>query len=266
MPVFGVVDADTDDVELTEYVLAWPVAMAENLLLDADAIYAALRPYGDKTLASSPAVVKTVLNKVALARVDDEVRLRLQRQLPVGRLDPTPAELDDVEQFVATRVATWRAKLDRLDLAMLTAAARAEVDGVLQVGTALDRFHGKKLLRAVYDDLGLASTLSHAAFPLAVAATEAAQARAHRLGDPTLRKIKLFFPAALPGAVRALPGKQTAEPLADRCQTHLQAWTDGAPELDGRAALREEVFTLAREQATGTRQQLVHLASQVGTA
>lgn len=266
VPVFGIVDADTDDVELPEYVLVWPVAMVENLLLDAEGIYAALKPYGDKTRATTPAAVQIVLDKVALARVDDEVRLRIQRQLPVGRIDPTPTDLDDLEQFTAAKVSAWRARLDRLDPALLMVTVRTEVDGILQDGTALARFHGKKILRAAYDDLGVTGTLSHAAFPLAVAATEAAQARAHRLGDPPLRKIKLFFPAALPGAVRALPGTQIMGALADRCQTHLDAWTTGAPKLDGRAALREEVFTLAREQTTETRQQLVHLASQIGTA
>lgn len=165
--MFGVVDADTDDIELTEHVLAWPVAMVENLLLDADAIYAALKPYGDKTRATSPAAVKTVLDEAALARVNEEVRLRVQRRLPVGRLDPTPADLDDVEQFAETTVAAWRARLNALDLAALAAAARAEVDGILQEGTALARLHGKKILRAVYDELGVAATLSHAAFPLA---------------------------------------------------------------------------------------------------
>lgn len=205
VPVFGIVDADTDDVELPEYVLVWPVAMVENLLLDAEGIYAALKPYGDKTRASTPAAVQIVLDKVALARVDDEVRLRIQRQLPVGRIDPTPTDLDDLEQFTAAKVSAWRARLDRLDPALLMVTVRAEVDGILQDGTALARFHGKKILRAAYDDLGVTGTLSHAAFPLAVAATEAAKPGPTASGTRHCARSSCFFRLRYPGRCARFP-------------------------------------------------------------
>ncbi len=85
-PVFGLVDADTDGAPVDEHVVAWPVAMVENFLLDATAIHAVLAPFGTQTGASSVSAVQFALDRAARDRVQDEVRLRVQRQLPVGRL------------------------------------------------------------------------------------------------------------------------------------------------------------------------------------
>ncbi|MEJ7742787.1 MAG: AAA family ATPase [Nocardioidaceae bacterium] len=89
-PVFGLVDADRDGPSAAEHVVVWPVAMVENLLLDAVAIFAALSAFGAQTAAVSVEAVQRVLDAAAANRVDDEVRLRVQRQLPIGRLsDPS---------------------------------------------------------------------------------------------------------------------------------------------------------------------------------
>ncbi len=77
-PVFGLVDGDRDDVTGADHVIAWPVAMIENLLLDAEAIHQALLPLRAQTRAGSVGAVQTALERAAAARIDDEIRLRCE--------------------------------------------------------------------------------------------------------------------------------------------------------------------------------------------
>lgn len=260
-PVFGIVDADTDTASPSPYVVSWPVAMVENLLLDAEAIYAALAPFGAQTGASSLAAVRAALDEAAVDRVEDEVRLRVQRQLPIGRLTLRPNELDAAETVAQEATEAWLARLRRLDLPALAGQARAEVNAVIAAGTQLDRFRGKQLLARVFDTLDVKSALGRPAFALLVAAQPAAQARASRLASPTLDQIRLFFPAEL---ARLLREAGEAE-LADWCQTEYDAWTACAPLPQNRQELRAALFAYGRGLPDPQREPLLELATQIGT-
>jgi ABC-type cobalamin/Fe3+-siderophores transport system ATPase subunit len=265
-PVFGVVDADRDDATGDEHVAAWPVAMIENLLLDPQAIYDALTPYGNQTGASTPAAVLAALQRVTDSRLEDEIRLRVQRQLPIGRLEVRPDFLDDAEDVAAEQAKKWLERLRELDIPALTQAARVEVEAIVAAGKQLDRFHGKRILHAVYtalrvNDAGLAKPT----FALAIAAQPAAGARARCLAGPAIERILLFFPSGLPEAIRSAGDQSVGEPLAVSCEKHHAAWAAGVPQAAERAQIREAVFGFARTTPDGQRRTLVALAGQIGT-
>lgn len=265
-PVFGLVDADTDGATGDEHVVSWPVAMVENLLLDAEAIFAVLAPFGAQTNASSVLAVQSALEVAVRGREQDEVRLRVQRQLPVGRLALRPDQLSEAEKVARSESDAWLAKLAALDVPSLTAAARAEVDDIVSAGTQLERFHGKKLLRAVYGQLRVAEAqLGQAAFALLLAAHDRSHERAHAFAEPALRRIRLFVPAGLPEALRADGDQAVAAPLALRCQEHYAAWLADVPTAEGRVQLRSDVFAFARTVGEGSHRRLVKLASRIGT-
>lgn len=265
-PVFGLVDGDTDNGRVDEYVMSWPVAMVENLLLDVEAIYAVLAPFGAQTGASSLPAVQAAVDRAVRDRMEDEVRLRVQRQLPVGHLALRPDQLGDAEQVAQAESEKWLGKLAALDLPALTVTANAEVEKVQAAGTQLDRFHGKKLLRAVYRHLGVTNAgLSQAAFALLLAAHEVTQERANRLAAPALQQIRLYVPTGLPEALRGIGEQSVTECLAVRCQEQHLAWRAGTPQAEGRVELRNEVFALARIVEGEQRRTLVELASQIGT-
>lgn len=263
-PVFGIVDADThtDFDTSSPYVVSWPVAMVENLLLDSDAIYALLAPFGTQTRASSPAAVQAALEDAAASRTDDEVRLRVQRQLPIGRLDLRPDELNDAEKVAQKAADAWLAKLGRLDLPALTEQARFEVDAIISKRTQLDRFHGKRLLERVYTTLGVQMAgLGRPGFALLVAAQPAAKARALRLASPALERIRLFFPAGLAPLLQ----EAGVDNLAGQCRVEYDAWAAGEPLALNRLELRAALFECGRGLPGPQRQPLLELAAQIGT-
>lgn len=271
-PVFGLVDADRESSTGHEHVIAWPVAMIENLLLDPDAIYSALRPFGAQTKAISPAIVRAALNRAAASRFDDEVRLRVQEHLKPQTLRAHPADLENpgqLEALASREAGAWVDKLRSMDYAAVRAAARADVEAIVEAGTQLDRFRGKEILRAVYDSLGVAGTHSHAAFPSAVAVHAAEQPRTSRLTASALHKISLYFPPGLPAALTDADDRtDVAEALARECDAHRAAWEDPDPaglDAAGRDALRRRIFEFARTTEGFRRQTLTKLASEIGT-
>lgn len=263
-PVFGLVDADRDTDLGEDYIIPWPVAMIENLLLDSEAIYDALRQFGALTTASSPAFVADVLAAAARDRVEDEVRLRVQRALPTGRLTVHPDRLDNLDAVAYEQVQGWLANVRAVDRAGVADAARAEVDAIVQAGAQLERFHGKRILHAVYKALNVNAVLTAAGFALAVAERAAGNERVQKLTEPAIARITLYIPAGLSEALRTT-GDPAAEQLAASCQRHRTAWAAGQPDPAGREQLRDQVFTLARTCDEPTRCALTRLASEIGT-
>ncbi len=121
----------------------------------------------------------------------------------------------------------WLEKLSSLDLTTLTAAAQAEVEAVEAAGTQLDRFHGKKILRAVYGHLQVKDAqLGYAGFVLLLAAHEAAHQRAAKLAEPAVQRIRLFVPAGLPEALRS----SGTRPWPSRWQSGASSTTRPGPQ------------------------------------
>ena len=266
-PVFGLVDADQDDVGPAEHVVAWPVAMIENLLLDADAIFAALSPFGVQTGARSPQFVRSLLNEAAAGREADEVRLRVQRHLPVGRLSLRADDPRDAATVGRLELDRWIERIEKLDVGRLEEEARAEVRLIIEGGTQLDRFHGKKILRTVFDRLGVAKAgLGHAAFALLIADQGPARTRAQALVEPALIKIRLFMPSGLVDTLADLHRAGVdVDDVLNQCEQEYANWLIGRPNGATRAELRERVFAVARGIDEGWRADLVALAGQIGT-
>lgn len=82
MPIFGLVDADQGSQALPDFVVPWPVAMVENLLLDIDAMVAVNEPYQAATGPTSAEQIRRELLALADGRRDDEERLRFKGLLP----------------------------------------------------------------------------------------------------------------------------------------------------------------------------------------
>ena len=267
-PVFGLVDADRDEGPAGDHVITWPVAMIENLLLDPDAIYQTLRPLGGRSSASSREVVAQALRSAVEGRFEEEVQLRIKRRLHgvVGRLVLPPERVDDPEKYAEEEVADWLAKVKALDPAGLAATARREVQEIVDAGSELERFHGKHLLRAVHEILGVSGAgLSPPAFHLMVADKAAGTERINRLASPAVQQVRLYFPAGLAEHLRS-GGDPNQETLTRECEEHRTAWETKAPREQGREGLRERIFTHARTLPEEQRQQLVALASEIGTA
>ena len=264
-PVFGLVDADRDNPADNDHVLTWPVAMVENLLLTEDAIYAALVPFGTQTSAVSPTHVREILQRIAGQRREEEIQLRIKRHLPIGRLDISAADVSRVDIVAAEELAKWLEKMHALDVAKLTEDATAEVDEIVANGTQLERFHGKRILHALYNELGVASCMSRAGFALDIAARAAGAGRTMRLTTPAVNQIRLYFPSALAPLIREL-GSGGADALAAECEGQHRAWQAGQPSESGRVSLRERVFAFGRSLDDAGRLTIARLASEIGTA
>lgn len=265
-PVFGLVDADRGERIASDHVLAWPVAMIENLLLDEQAIYQALEPFRAQTKAVSIQAVGEALTRVLDQRFEDEVRLRVKQHLPVGRLEADPLALPDTAELAGAQVAKWVGRVTALVDTNLEENARDQVTSIVNDGTRAERFHGKRILHALFEELGVgAAGLSKSAFALSIAAQDAARTRARRLGEPALLQIELFFPPTLPATIRLLAPNPEAEEVAKRSDEALQLWTEGQASGEGREQLRDAVFSVARSLGEQDRRRLSRLASQIGT-
>jgi len=263
--VFGLVDADRDNQPTADHVIEWPVAMIENLLLEPEAIYAALRPFGSQTAATSPAVVSDVLRALVSSRVEEEVQLRVRRSLPVGRLVLDLGLQQSAAEQASGQAEKWATRLEGLDIPGLTASARTQVESVLEGGSGLERFHGKRLLRAAFDRLGVRGAgLSHSAFALAVAAHAAGTERTTRLTAQAVDRIKLYFPPRVPEALSEL-GEGGPSSLSERCAAERESWEVGSPEAGGREEIRRALFNVAMQADDPARQNIVSLASEIGT-
>jgi hypothetical protein len=265
MPVFGLVDADRDQATTDDHVIPWPVAMIENLLLDNEAIYRALQVFGN-TAAHSPAAVTEALERVARARVEDEVRMRVEQHLPIGRLELATERFAEPELAAKEQADKWLDRVKKLDLEELTASAKANVDEILAQGVHLERFHGKRILRAVFDDLGVKNTgLSVSAFHFSIADKVVGTDRLERLTRSAIDQIRLYFPSELGHAIRDSSAGATRQDLAQQCDEHRAAWAGGVPSGDEREALRRTIFAYAGTLGTDDRRRLVELATQIGT-
>ena len=96
-PVFGLVDADTAThaETLPDFIVTWPVAMVENLLLDPTALRTLLGPYAAVTGLDSESAISASLEDLAALRRDEEIDLRVRSSLPRMMLDVSARDLGD---------------------------------------------------------------------------------------------------------------------------------------------------------------------------
>jgi ABC-type cobalamin/Fe3+-siderophores transport system ATPase subunit len=269
-PVFGLVDADRDNAGLPDYIISWPVAMIENLLLDPDAIYTVVAGFEAVTGLRGAQDVRRSLDVLARARRDEEVSLRVQAALPVGRIALKPEDVNDAKGAVTAVATEYLERLGHLDITAVAQRAEAEVDRIMRDGEMLERFHGKRMLEAFQQSHSVARAgFSKGAFATKVAVACAGGERSRRLAGPAVSRIRLFFPAALAGLIAhsAVSDEHVPErdELARLCKEERESWERNAPTGDGRDGLRQRVFAFAHQLAGGEREQLALEGSRIGT-
>lgn len=246
-PVFGIVDSDQGQPTGSDHVIAWPVAMVENLLLDPASLLQVLRPYDIPALRSVMDVERS-LDTIVRKFADDEIRLRVQAQLPTEMIRLAGLERVAIEGSLRESVAAMEARVGELDLDSIIGRARDEVGQILDSGKATERFRGKQVLREFYSrhrisELGFGWN----AFltELAREATDAARTKA--LIQPTIQKIRLYVPERLAEDLRDLPASPERDELVLIAVTERQRWEAGEPSAEGRERFRQRVFQLARQ-------------------
>jgi hypothetical protein len=244
-PVFGLVDGDQGSAGGLDTILQWPVAMVENLLLDAKAIFAALKSYGGHSL-TSVAKAAAALEAAADAQRGDEVRLRIEASLPKRYLRATGEDLNALEERANVVFDEYLEDLRGLDVAKLGSEAEREVKAIEDGGAKLERFRGKPLLRRFYDEQKISSLgLGWHAFLTELATEAAAQKRCHDLTRSPIARIQLYFPATVVSALEA-GGDLVPQETIDAARDHRSAWEEGKPRLDGRDELRSRLIELSR--------------------
>ncbi len=267
MPVFGLVDGDQCKSILPDYVIPWPVAMMENLLLDEVAIYNLVKLYPGVCGLSSPAAVRNSLLALATAQIDEERRLRLKEQLPqeVITIDSTnPATIEAAINAASTRYNTSIAKLD---LVSLQKSVDDEIQSIVDAGEQLERFHGKKLLRKWYDRYFAKSGMGWNPFLIQLADHARTSARTVKLTAIPLSRIRLYFPKEVVSLLQACPAGEVRETLLVGCTKELDLWKQGRPDGRARELLRRRIVQYAHEGSIdeSTRIALIKAAMEIGT-
>jgi hypothetical protein len=150
--VAGLVDRDRTHPSI-EGVVAWPVCMIENLLLDAGVVAQVATDIGLNDIDSG--AIEAALFEQAQSQRDDEIALRVMRELGAKTIRPKGATSVEVKESLAAAVADLQLAESTIDQAIST--AEAEVDRALSDGTFVETFRGKPLLRGVYQRLDIAS-------------------------------------------------------------------------------------------------------------
>ncbi|MST31249.1 AAA family ATPase [Acidimicrobiaceae bacterium USS-CC1] len=269
-PVFGIVDADVSNVDIPDFVITWPVAMIENLLLDPAALWQVAAPYMSVTGLASASAVENALREIAFARQADEVRLRVREELPqvhiaLGDLPPDVS----IEQAACDRAAEFGSQFSADARRAASEAAERFVAEALETGSYLERFHGKRLLRDFYGRYSFGSAgFSWNAFVTECARAASAGDRVRALTDPTIERIRLYFPPGVAEFLEEVEGLVPAGEVATRCRQHRLAWEGGQTPPGDPELLRQHVFGVGRALADGghreSAEHLFALAAEIG--
>lgn len=266
MPVFGLIDSDTDAEGLPDYVVPWPVAMIENLLLDAGQLWTLIEPYSALTNLHSAAEVESSFRDIAEARVDEEIRLRIKQSLPGKWIAVQEENAMAIEAALQRQFDDLHAAVEAADPAEVASSARARVEEILQSDQATERFHGKAFLRGFYRKHDLGQAFSWAGFLTECARVVGEGGRAERLALPAVERIRLYFPPDLNAAIAAIDPSPDRDGLLEEANHHRLAWERGSPDPEGREPFRERLGQLARQQQPEIAHRLFGLANSVGTA
>lgn len=261
-PVFGIVDSDRDGPATSDpHVVAWPVTMIENLLLDPESIYQALRPFHERLPVRDSREIETLLYSIASGRIEEEVALRIRTRMPIGRLEIEPQELARADEVGTRQYNTWLSRISAIDAGDVRAEASREVEGIVERSQQLQRFHGKRMFRELHSRLNLHNTLSIGAFTLLVADQCADSPNTQQLVNSAVARITLYFPADLASQL-AVVGLNT---LAARCEREYARWQSNDPQGDERANLRQDVFDALTRIPDTSRAVVASLAAEIGT-
>jgi energy-coupling factor transporter ATP-binding protein EcfA2 len=280
-PVFALVDCDQAQEQHADWVITWPVAMVENLLLDADAIWEVLEHHREVTGLTGPDGVSERLREAALEQRGDEIRLRVKRLARNVSARVKPESRTDLAAAVSRAKLQLEEQLADLDAAGPIVAewetAERAVQAILDAGRELELFRGKPIFDAFYDRHAKSSGLAKRAFAYAVASSATRHNRLTVLVSDAVRRISEYVPDDLVAAAEevSMPAESPDLRLAvEKLKAAREAWERGESLPTSGEDLRETTVDLARqadgagqpEVASRLRTCAASLAPQVATA
>jgi len=267
IPVFGLVDGDQGKSALPNYVIPWPVAMMENLLLDEEAVYELIKLYPGVCSLSSPTAVCSSLMALANEQIEEERRLRLKERLPQETITIDSTNPTVIEAAINASVTRYKAIISKHDLASIQQNVDDEIQSIVNAGEQLERFHGKKLLRKWYDRYFAKAAMGWNPFLIQLAASARTTERTARLTAIALSRIRLYFPSEVVPLLQACPVGDVQETLLAECTNEFNLWKQGRPEGVQRELLRRRIMQFAREESMdgSTRAALIKAAIEIGT-
>lgn len=270
LPVFGLVDGDQGENTGSDHVIAWPVAMVENLLLDPEAIRAVLSAYGNVNLRDA-GQIETSLRQIASARVADEVRLRVQASLPSRTLRPSGDDSVAISASIDGAVEEFKNTLTALEVDKILEEAKQEVADIQSKGAELERFRGKPIIHEFIKKhrLSALTNLGINAFLTEVARHATESERTVRLTSPAIERIRLYFPNDLATALESAPQDDHTQKLLEQCKEERRLWQEGTPQSASREALRQQLLQLGRTLRSAGEEvgeEIMRLAASIGTA
>ena len=255
VPVFALVDADRATGD-PDYVLSWPVAMIENLLLDAVAIWNVIGPHAASTGLASADSVSDELLRLATLRREDEIRLRVPAMSGPIKVELRLDASKEIQESIDDARSRANAAIDAIDPATIAtewASATEEVDHILDEKRHLERFRGKELLKAFHDAFGNRAGFSYPAFVYAVAASARSGDRLKALVAEPVRQIQGYVPSDLTGLLGELADaapegedRVWVGALRDRCATAREWWTTAVGDRPDLVAFRADLTRAAR--------------------
>jgi ABC-type hemin transport system ATPase subunit len=269
MPVFGLVDDDQGLSGVPDFVVSWNACMLENLLLDPEALSAIVAPYSAAVGLSAPEEIRKSLLDLAALQAEEEKRLRVKDSLPRVTLAVDASDVTAAEKYISEAAAMYIKKIRAIDLVGLQKKADAAVQGIVDSGEQLERFHGKKLLRAwvnKYFDRPVGMGWNPFLIELARHASQGE--RLQRLAIPAINRIRLYFPPELSETLSNCPQGGERDALLTECTAERSRWDRGEPKADGRETLRRRILQYAHDPTIddGLKTDLVQSASAIGTA
>lgn len=268
MPVFGLVDDDQGTVGTPDFVVSWPVCMLENLLLDPEAISVVVAPYAGAVGLNTPAEIRRSLLELANLQVGEEKRLRVKSRLPRAALSVDIADHTTAEAYINSAATEYLDKIKRINLAALQQEVDATVQGIVDRDEQLERFHGKKLLRAWYDKYFNSVGMGWNPFLVELARHAEQSERLKRLAIPAVDRIRLYFPSSLSQTLNRCPTGGERDALLAEVDQERAKWEQGRPEAAGRENLRRRVIQYSHDTTIedGVKAALVQSATAIGTA
>jgi ABC-type cobalamin/Fe3+-siderophores transport system ATPase subunit len=263
--VFALVDSDQGHLDSEDWVIEWEVAMQENLLLDADALWEIIQPHLSQTtnLPKSKDEIIEAMHTFTKAQREHEIELRVRnrfKRLSVVESIGSLEDFDSLESRVSEQTADFIDKVGgRAKVAEIVDEVSTQVDELLaEPNEAIKRFHGKELLDTVFTSYaGAAGWSGKAAFAYNLASVVARvnSDRLQSLLGPPIRKIQNFVPSSLVDVLRDVASFDDfadVNALADSVAQARADWEAATDPSLNRIATRAEMLSVARRlQASG---------------
>lgn len=227
-----------------------------------------IAPYSAAVGLRTVEEIRKSLTELAALQIDEEKRLRLKDSLPRATLALDATDFAAAEKTVDTIATSYLNKIKAIDMAALQAKVDASVQAIVDSGEQLERFHGKKLLRAWYDKFFNRIGMGWNPFLIELARHASQGERLERLATQAINQIRFYFPPDLSQRLSECVVGTERDALMYDCDQERARWAQGKPRVEERETLRRRVIQYAHDTAIGDdlKTALVQSTSAIGTA